>query len=136
MRSSQFGVINVTSHHIERIPGTRAMKYAPYRAGPNARELEQYENSKQLAPGVIKYTYSSWASPVFSVPKKDGSLQFLIYYQLLNSVIVKDSYPILRMDHCIDSLGRAKLFSTLDAYSGHWQIPLNTEDSPKNRVYL
>ena len=45
---------------------------------------------------------------------------------------VKDSYPLPRMDECIDSLGEAKVFSTLDAYSGYWQLPIKEEDKPKS----
>ena len=44
---------------------------------------------------------------------------------------VKDSYPIPRMDEAIDSLGDAKIFTTLDAYSGYWQIAMKPEDRAK-----
>ena len=64
-------------------------------------------------------------------PKKDGKLRFCIDYHRLNTLTVKDSYPLPRMDECIDSLGEAKVFSTLDAYWGYWQVPINPEDRPK-----
>ena len=35
------------------------------------------------------------------------------------------------MDECIDSLGEARIFSTLDANSGYWQIELADEDCEK-----
>lgn len=44
---------------------------------------------------------------------------------------MKDSYPLPRMDECIDSLGDAKYFSTLDCNSGFWQIPMRQEDRDK-----
>ena len=44
---------------------------------------------------------------------------------------VKDSYPIPRMDECIDSLGDANVFTTLDAYSGYWQVGLEERDRAK-----
>jgi len=37
-------------------------------------------------------------------------------------------YPLPRMDGCIDFLGDAKVFSTLDCNSGNWQIPVADED--------
>ena len=44
---------------------------------------------------------------------------------------VKDSYPIPIMDEAIDSLGDAKIFTTLDEYSGYWQISMKPEDRAK-----
>ena len=44
---------------------------------------------------------------------------------------VKDSYPIHRMDEAIDSLGDTKILTTLDAYSGYWQIAMKPEDRAK-----
>ena len=35
------------------------------------------------------------------------------------------------MDECIDSLGSATVFSTLDCNSGYWQIPMAPEDMEK-----
>jgi hypothetical protein len=38
------------------------------------------------------------------------------------------------MDECIDSLGDAKIFTTLDCNSGYWQIPVRPEDREKTTV--
>lgn len=43
-------------------------------------------------------------------------------YLNLNTVIVRDSYPIRRMDELIDSLGDVKLFTTLDANFVYWKV--------------
>ena len=43
----------------------------------------------------------------------------------------KDTYPLPRMDECLDSLGEAKYFTTLDCNSGYWQIPIAKEDRNK-----
>ena len=44
---------------------------------------------------------------------------------------MKDTYPLLRIDECIDSMGEAQFFTTLDANSGYWQIPVAKEDRDK-----
>jgi Reverse transcriptase (RNA-dependent DNA polymerase) len=44
---------------------------------------------------------------------------------------VPDTYPLPRMDECIDSLGDAVIFTTLDCNSGYWQIPVRPEDREK-----
>lgn len=35
------------------------------------------------------------------------------------------------MYECIDSLGTAKIFTTLDVNSGYWQLPIAPQDRPK-----
>jgi hypothetical protein len=44
---------------------------------------------------------------------------------------VRDSYPLPRMDQCIDCLGDATIISTLDCNSGYWKIPVNPADRQK-----
>ena len=36
-----------------------------------------------------------------------------------------------RMEDCLDSLGEAKYFTTLDCNSGYWKIPVSEEDRSK-----
>ena len=64
-------------------------------------------------------------------PKKDGTLRFCVDYRRLNAITVRDSHPILRMDECIDSLGDARIVSTLNANSGYWQIQIEPKDQYK-----
>ena len=92
------GDINITQHAIYLIPDARPFKSAPYRVGPKQRELEQVEITKQLEAGVIEPSSSEWAAPVLFVPKKDGKLRFCVDYRRLNTMTVKDSYPLPRMD--------------------------------------
>ncbi len=65
------------------------------------------------------------------VPKRDGSARFCVDYRKLNASTIRDAYPIPRMDDCIDSLGEAKIFTTLDCNSGYWQIPIEESDRHK-----
>ena len=68
---------------------------------------------------MIELSNSEWAAPVLFTPKKDSMIRFCIDYRKLNFMKIKDSYPIPRMDECIDTLGNASVFTTLDAYSGY-----------------
>jgi len=80
---------------------------------------------------VIEPTSSEWGFPVVLVPKKDGTLRFCVEYRLLNAVSERDSYPLPRMDECIDSLGEAKVLSTLDCNAGYWQVLIADGDREK-----
>ena len=44
---------------------------------------------------------------------------------------MKDSYPLPRIDVCMDALGGAQYFSTLDLRSGYWQVKLDEASSQK-----
>jgi Reverse transcriptase (RNA-dependent DNA polymerase) len=46
-------------------------------------------------------------------------------------ITVPDTYPLPRMDECIDSLGDSVVFTTLDWNSAYWQIPVHPGDRDK-----
>ena len=48
-------------------------------------------------------------------PKKDGTLRFCVEFRRLNALTIPETYPLPRMEDCIDNLGEARLFTTLDA---------------------
>jgi len=121
-------VIKTTQHRIDLNAGARPVLFAPRRAGHTAREAETAEVKRQLEADVIELTSSEWGFPVVLVPKKDGTLRFCVDHRLLNVVTKKDSYPLPRMDECIDSLGEATIFSTLDCNAGYWQVAIAPED--------
>ncbi|KAL1267343.1 hypothetical protein QQF64_032706, partial [Cirrhinus molitorella] len=77
-----------------------------------------------LENGLAEPSFSPWSSPCLLVPKPDGTFRFCTDYRKVNSVTVPDSYPMPRMEDCIDSLGSAKFVTKLDLLKGYWQIPL------------
>jgi Reverse transcriptase (RNA-dependent DNA polymerase) len=88
--------------------------------------------NRMLEMNVIEPSTSDWASPLVMVPNPDGTTRFCVDYRQVNAITRKDAYPMPRLDECINSLGKAKFFSTLDANSVFWQIPL--DDSSKDKT--
>ena len=131
MFSGKLGTIKVAKHHIKLKPGTAPIHQAPYRAGPDKREKIRAEIEYQLKAGVIEPASTEWASPVLLAPKKDDTNRFCIDFRRLNALTIPDTYPLPRMDDCIDSLSTARVFSLLDALWGYWQILLAEEDRDK-----
>ena len=96
----------------------------PHRMTPMMRAKVEEEVERMLKLNVIERTNGPWASSPVIVTKKDGSLRFCTDYRGLNKVTIKDRYPLPRIDVLLDTLGRAKFFSTMDLASGYWQVKM------------
>ena len=58
-------------------------------------------------------------------------MRMYINYRNLNVVIIKNKYPLLRIDDLLDQLRNAKFFSKIDLQSGYHQMKISPEDIPK-----
>jgi hypothetical protein len=68
---------------------------------------------------------------VIFVPKKDGTQRMCIDYRVLNAVIVKNKYPLSRIDDLFDQLRGACIFSKIDLWSRYHQLKIRESDIPK-----
>ena len=84
-----------------------------------------------LDAGIVLTSNSPWAAPVVIVKKNNNKLRFCVDYRGLNKLTVRDSYPLPRIDDTLDRLSGARFFTTLDAASGYWQVPLHPPDQHK-----
>lgn len=71
---------------------------------------------------IIEPSNSEWSSPCILVPKPDGSYRFIMDFWKVNAVTKTDSFPIPRIDDCINS--KAKYVCKFDLMKGYWQVPL------------
>jgi len=80
---------------------------------------------------VMEPIYSAWAGLIVIVPKKNGKARFCVDYRRLNNIIKKDAYRLPRMEHRLESLGDAKVFTSLDCTAGYWKVHLRPADREK-----
>lgn len=122
--------INTMAKHrvVLNLSNTPLIHSAPYWAGPKWRELERVDVVHMEEADVADPALTECASPILFKPKKGGSLCFCAHNRLPNAVTVRGSHSIPRMDECIDSLKKAKRFSTLDGSSGYWQNEMDQKD--------
>ena len=109
----------------------RPVRCGPRRLAPAGLRKEQDCVQDMLTGGQIEPSDSPWASPVVLVTKKDGSTRFCVDYRRLNSLTVKDAYPLPRIDDSLRLLGNQQWFSTMDLASGYWQVAMSPEAKRK-----
>jgi len=80
---------------------------------------------------VIEPAASLWCSNVVMVRKQGGSMRLCIDYRKLNSLTVKDKFPLPKIDTCLDTLNGCEFFSTCDLCWGYWQTEINERDRDK-----
>ena len=75
---------------------------------------------------IIRPSSSHWNSPIILVKKKDNTTRFVCDFRGLNDITKKDIYPLP-----LDKMEGAKFWSTLDAASAYWSMPLSETDQEK-----
>ncbi|UYV76933.1 K02A2.6-like [Cordylochernes scorpioides] len=124
------GRTHLVKHHI-RTTSDIPIRKNPYRVSLKERNIISDQINSMLKNGIISHSSSPWASPIILVKKKNGTFRFCVDYRNLNSVTVKDQYPLPRIDDCFDSLHGARYFTSLDLCSGYWQVEVEEQDREK-----
>jgi hypothetical protein len=89
---------------IDLMPGTVPIYKSPYKmATPQLAELKEHIK-ELLEKNYIHPTSSPCGAPVIFVPKKDDTQRLCVDYHALNEVLVKNKYPLPRIDDLFDQL--------------------------------
>ncbi|XP_019053694.1 PREDICTED: uncharacterized protein LOC109114857 [Nelumbo nucifera] len=87
------------------------------------------EVQKLLNAGFIREVhYPIWLSNVVMVKKANGKWRICIDFTNLNRAYPKDSFPLSRIDHLVDTTTGYELLSFTDAFSGYNQIKMHPDD--------
>ncbi len=119
--------VTTCSYHDVDVGRVAPIRQHPYRINPIKLEQMRKEVDYMLQHYIIEPSDSDWSSPCVLVPKSDGTFRFCTDFRKLNALTKTDSFPLPRIDDCIDRIGKAKYVTKLDLLKGYWQIPLTNQ---------
>ena len=111
------------------------LTYGPYTNTYFQKTKIEMLMEEMLALSVNKDSQITFANPMLLVKGKYGSQQFCINYKALNSIIIKDKFPIPTIKEIIDESHGATYFSKLDLSSIYHHILLKEEDIHKTTFW-
>lgn len=117
-------------HYIPLKPNTSPFSIRPYRYSHDQKNEIEKLVLEMLRSGIIRPGQSPFSSPILLVKKKDGSWRFCADYSQLNSLTIKNKYPIPLIDELLYELG-AKWYAKIDLRAGYHQVRMAQEDIEK-----
>ena len=111
-------------YHDVIVEDSKPIKQHPYRMNPLKQKYLQDEVKYLLENDFIEPSQSNYSSPCILVPKSNGTYRMCTDYRKVNSVTKTDSFPIPRIDDCIDKVGNSKYVTKFDLLKGFWQVSL------------
>ena len=111
-------------YHDVIVEDSKPVKQHPNRMNPLKQKYLQDEVKYLLENDFIEPSQSNYSSPCILVPKSNGTYRMCTDYRKVNSVTKTDSFPIPRIDDCIDKVGNSKYVTKFDLLKGFWQVPL------------
>ena len=88
------------------------------------------ELNNMVESGVIRYVTepTDWCAAMVPVIKKTGAVRICVDVKQLNTAVRCEHHMLPSLEDIAPNHAESKVFSTLDAASGFWQIPID-EDS-------
>ena len=111
-------------YHDVIVEDSKPVKQHPYRMNPLKQKYLQDEVKYLLENDFIEPSQSNYSSSCILVPKSNGTYRMCNDYRKVNSVTKTDSFPVPRIDDCIDKVGNSKYVTKFDLLKGFWQVPL------------
>jgi transposase InsO family protein len=126
----KIGHTNVLSYSLDT-GDSAPIRSRPHPMSPYIEKEVMTEVERMISLGVIERSNSAWGHPIVPVRKASGALRLCLDSRKLNSVTVKDPYPLPHLRRILGRLEKSKFLSTVDLSDAFWQIPLDSGSREK-----
>lgn len=119
------------SYSIKLKDNAEPVIHAPRKLPFAIRDDVRRKLSEMESQNIIKKVEgpSEWVSSITVVKKANCDLRICLDPKELNNAIKREHFRLPSLDEIVSNLSGAKYFSTLDAYSGFWQVALDDSSS-------
>ena len=121
----------VVDFGIELHPGTLPISMTSHRMAPVELQELRVQLQELLDKGFIRPSTSPWGASVLVAKKRGKTLRLCIDYRQLNMVMIKNQYPLPRIDDLFDQLRGARVYSKIGLRTGYHQQRVREMDIPK-----
>jgi hypothetical protein len=121
----------VHDHSIHIIHNSLPPNVHPYRHPFSQKNEIEKIVQELLVACVIHPSTSPYSSPMVMVLKKEGTWRMCPDFHALNTLTIKEKFPILVIDDLLDELSGAQYFTKVDLRSGYHQICMKEEEITK-----
>ena len=105
-------------YHEMDVGDAAPVKQHPYGLNPSKQQYLKEEIKCLLENDFIEPSSNSWSSLCILVPKPGRSYRMRTDYIKVNNVTKTDTFPIPRVDACINQVGKAKYVAKFDLLKG------------------
>ena len=106
--------------------------YLPHRIIPRQIQGEVCEClNTWLCQGIIQPSNSPYAFQVVLVRKKTGEICICVDFRKLNSVTIRDAFPLPHIDEALQVVHNCNVFTSFDLAQGYLQLAMAEEDIKK-----
>ena len=124
--SDKLGTVKGMVCHLD-LSDSVPVRSRPYQCSPPRLRILREIVNELMDKGVVRKSYSQYASPAFLVPNSSGGHRMVVDYRLLNKKIVFDAFPMPSVEFAFANFDKATIFSVLDLNSAYYQIPLSAK---------
>jgi hypothetical protein len=128
--SGKLGVYKRRKIHLEAKPDATPKHMKAYAVPAQHRKVAEEELLRLVDVGALtRCGVSSWGSPTFFQPKKDGRIRVLTDFRYLNSQLHRRIYPLPRIQDILSKRKGYKYFTKIDISMQYYTFELDEESS-------
>ena len=130
LHDEDLGYCNKLTHTI--LTSTDKPVYLPHRTILRQLQVEVCKClNTWLCQGIIRPSYSPYASQVVLVRKKTGEIHICVDYRKLNSITIRDAFPLPHIDEALQVVHNCNVFTSYDLAQGYLQLAMAEDDIKK-----